>query len=150
MDNVYEIIENKTIPAFNVALAMGAMCADADDSVIDILAKYSYAIGLSYQLNDDVDDFSDGNKIEIRPTSVIAAICERADESFVNEMLHAEDLISFFDTPEKENILQSALNRVRNMIEDFRQQAIDSLHDLRSAELKSLLFCITNKILKQR
>ena len=50
----------KTAPAFEVALRLGAVYAGAGQDVGDVLARYSSALGIAYQIRDDVEDLDEG------------------------------------------------------------------------------------------
>ncbi|WP_280749965.1 MULTISPECIES: polyprenyl synthetase family protein [unclassified Parabacteroides] len=55
-DFVLEVFRLKTVPAFDVSLAMGVLCAGGDQSLIDNLHDYAEALGIAYQLLDDLED----------------------------------------------------------------------------------------------
>ena len=55
---VLEIFRQKTAPAFGVALELGAAAARAEPEVFETLRKYSDALGIAYQIRDDLDDFA--------------------------------------------------------------------------------------------
>ncbi len=53
---VIDIFRKKTAPAFEVALQLGAIYAgiEAHDEVAEVLAAYSEALGIAYQIRDDL------------------------------------------------------------------------------------------------
>src|SRR5204862_6626931 len=53
---VLDIFRQKTAPAFEVALRLGAAYAGQhdDEDLCDILSKYSEALGIAYQIRDDM------------------------------------------------------------------------------------------------
>src|SRR5437879_6480350 len=55
---VLEIFRQKTAPAFEVALQLGALYAGIEqhEEVADALANYSEALGIAYQIRDDLSD----------------------------------------------------------------------------------------------
>ncbi len=55
-DFVLQVFRLKTVPAFNVSLIMGVICAGGDPALIDCLHRYSDALGIAYQLLDDLED----------------------------------------------------------------------------------------------
>ncbi|MCB1020079.1 MAG: polyprenyl synthetase family protein, partial [Acidobacteria bacterium] len=57
---VLAIFQRKTAPAFAVSLEIGAACAGADQRVFEVLRKYSDALGVAYQIRDDLDDLESG------------------------------------------------------------------------------------------
>lgn len=60
----YKIIRGKTAALFSASTEVGAMLADADKDTIKALASYGDALGVSFQIVDDILDFiGDGAKI---------------------------------------------------------------------------------------
>ena len=60
----YKIIRGKTAALFSASTEVGAMLADADKDTIKALASYGDALGISFQIVDDILDFiGDGAKI---------------------------------------------------------------------------------------
>jgi geranylgeranyl diphosphate synthase, type II len=54
--DVLAIFREKTAPAFEVALHLGALFAGADDGLVAVLHRYSEALGVAYQIRDDLTD----------------------------------------------------------------------------------------------
>lgn len=57
-DEIVEIFRHKTAPAFEVALHLGALAADceAHTAIASALTGYSEALGVAYQIRDDLED----------------------------------------------------------------------------------------------
>jgi geranylgeranyl pyrophosphate synthase len=147
MDEVIHIIENKTVPAFDVALTFAVICAGGDETLKEILKKYAYALGMAYQLLDDLDDFQSETNNRLRPTSVLAALCESCeDRDLIDKLLAPEATTAWIN--DKKTLIERAMTRVTIMAEVYRQQTFDSLAPLKNTELKRLLFRITKKVLK--
>ena len=147
MDEAIQIIENKTVPAFGVALSLAVICAGGDNGLKLILEKYAYALGIAYQLLDDLNDFQSETNVRLRPTSVFAAICEECkDRDLIDRLLVQDDISGLINAHKP--LLEQAMNRVSALAETCKQQALDSLAPLKNVELKRLLFRITKKILK--
>src|SRR5262245_1835810 len=53
--DVLEIFKQKTAPAFEVALRLGAFLGGADAETHEVLRKYSESIGIAYQVKDDLE-----------------------------------------------------------------------------------------------
>ncbi|HYR57237.1 MAG TPA: polyprenyl synthetase family protein, partial [Chthoniobacteraceae bacterium] len=53
---VLDIFRRKTAPAFSVALKLGAIYAGQLDEVDEALSAYSEALGIAYQIRDDLSD----------------------------------------------------------------------------------------------
>src|SRR5881398_2187758 len=79
---VLDIFRKKTAPAFEVALRLGAIYAGEHEEVADALGAYSEALGIAYQIRDDLNDLgSKGETNDIagmRPSLLLAIACERA------------------------------------------------------------------------
>ena len=60
VEKVLEIFSRKTSPAFAVALKIGAILAGADETLLNVLDDYSEAIGIAYQIRDDLHDWQGG------------------------------------------------------------------------------------------
>lgn len=149
MDFVLDIFCNKTVPAFDVSLIMGLICAGDDPQLRKTLHNYSRALGIAYQLKDDIEDFETDAPVALRPSAVLAALCElQPDEHFTTALLHCEDLKAFLNLPENKPLQEKALERVSRMAEQYHREALDALHEITNMELKRLLFRVTKRILK--
>jgi geranylgeranyl pyrophosphate synthase len=149
MDYVLDIFCNKTVPAFDVSLIMGVICAGDDAKLRTTLHNYSRALGIAYQLQDDVEDYYTDKPVVIRPSAALAALCEQDVEGyFIKSLMECGDLKTFFNFPENRALLDKALDRVKNMAETYRREALDALHEITNVELKRLLFRVTRRILK--
>jgi len=149
MDYVLDIFCRKTVPAFEVALLFGLICAHADRQLYDILSQYSRAIGIAYQLLDDINDFENELLVTLRPSSVLAAVCEQfSDKMQFNNLLECTDMKEYFSIPENKPLLEKAIKRVREMANQYHHQAIESLSGMKNFKLKQLLFQVTKRILK--
>jgi geranylgeranyl pyrophosphate synthase len=147
MDEVMCIIENKTVPAFDVALSFAVICAGEDEALKAILNQYAHNLGIAFQLLDDLDDFQSEANVQLRPTSVLAAICEDCeDKNLIDKLLTQNDISEWMNA--NKPLLEQARTRVTALAETYKQQAFDSLTPLKNPELKRLLFRVTKKILK--
>ncbi len=155
---VLEIFRQKTAPAFGVALELGAAAAKAEPEVFETLRKYSDALGIAYQIRDDLDDFAPSadapddiaalrpslplavgyeqakTEPELRPILARAWRRERVNGSASPERLRA--LLDQFDSVE----------RSRRMMEGYKEEAIRSLPGLTNPSLKGLLRRVIGKI----
>jgi len=75
---VLDIFRSKTAPAFEVALRLGSLYAGTDlhEEVSDVLRDYSEALGIAYQIRDDLSDLGEtgeSNDIAgLRPSLLLA------------------------------------------------------------------------------
>ena len=56
-DDIIAIFAGKTAPAFAVALKIGAVLGGAEAVLFDTLDRYSHALGIAYQIRDDLLDW---------------------------------------------------------------------------------------------
>jgi geranylgeranyl pyrophosphate synthase len=159
---VLEIFRLKTAPAFDVALQLGAICAGRAGEVADVLRRFSEAVGIAYQIKDDLEDLIDDSGLAAmsssggapaRPSVVLALAAERA-RGADREMLaavaggagHPEA------TPER---LRSAIAEAKAdekaalLLESYKEQAVRSLEVLGDASLKGLLRRVLAKIFNE-
>ncbi len=124
LDEVIDIFRHKTVPAFQVALELGLICAGGGKSPVrSVLKAYSEALGISYQLNDDLaDDLSD-NVVSSRPSALFA------HQSAHPELTHDQ-----------------VLRDLKALAERYHQDALNVLGKIQNLELKRLLFLVTEKI----
>jgi geranylgeranyl diphosphate synthase, type II len=149
LDEVLEIFCYKTVPAFEVALLMGALCVNDDEQLQKKLSEYAKALGIAYQLKDDVEDFDTNSPLSTRPSAVLAALFElKPEDDFVNALLQAHDLKSFLAEKNNADLFTSAISWVKNMVEEYHKQALSVIQDINNMELKRLLFRVTQSILK--
>lgn len=148
LEQVIDIFRYKTAPAFEVSLLLGVKCAQGDESLRGPLHRYSEALGVAYQLRDDVADFDGEEAIELRPSAVFALLCEMASsEEFVAEMIAAANVKAFLLQPQHKPLLDRVLERVKEMAQEYRARAVEELESITNMELKRLLFRVTARIL---
>ncbi|HVE41664.1 MAG TPA: polyprenyl synthetase family protein [Planctomycetota bacterium] len=150
---VLDIFRQKTAPAFEVALTLGAFLGGADAETHEVLRKYSESLGIAYQVRDDIEDCSgegDSNDIVGRRPSVILAIAlKRAEEGAEKTLIRS----LFSANPPKVNgelhqILKErkAIEKAEELLEAYKEDAIRSLRFLSNATLKGLLRRVVGKI----
>lgn len=121
LDFTLDIIRHKTVPAFEVSLMLGLACTSNHRHLRPMLHDYSEALGIAYQLKDDLEDINQDRS----PSAIFALRHEHPDWS--------------------DEAVKGELN---GMIDQYKQKALDALNDLDSLELKRLLYQVTEKILK--
>ena len=153
---VLDIYRRKTSPAFEVALALGAVYAGAaqDCAVFDVIERYSRSLGLAYQIRDDLDDVSEtaeaSDLAALRPTLPLAIAHEKAkkdDKAFLGSIWRRQ-MPEGFEPAELRTLLESlgVLPRCHELMEAYKEEAIRSLWDLDNANLKGLLRRVIGKI----
>ena len=130
MDFVLDVFRLKTAPAFEVSLLMGLICAGDDEELRLVFHRYSEALGIAYQLQDDLSDFHAEEDGSFELSAIKAAMAELPADM------------------ELEERLKIARQRVQDLADEYHHEALASLEHIQNVELKRLLFRVTHKILK--
>ena len=153
-DEVLDIFTKKTSPAFEVALRLGAICAGAGDDVGQVLRTYSQALGVAYQIRDDLDDLAGGSgDLQGRRPSIVLAVAHAMAKGEQKRILArgwqetASDGAAFDGEEIRRIIGQLDVEAVvRSMLDVYKDRAIRSLCSLASVPLKRLLRRLVAKI----
>lgn len=153
-EQILRIFSNKTAPAFEVALQFGAVMAGADEAIQQIISKYSKALGIAYQIKDDLDDFKQ-EKIAsgfntIQPSLVSTLLNEKHPEK-MQEYLERNQK---GDTSIETEFLQwkeskIAMKEAEEMLIEYKANALKALKPLKNAALKILLTRLVNRIVPE-
>ncbi len=145
----------KTAPAFEVAILLGAIAGGADESTCAALRDFSAALGIAYQVRDDLldmeQDAGTGRQDRQSPSILLALLgehCDPADRATLHralrqgparggESLHLRRLCEQHD-------IGSAAGKLLN---DYRNRALQALEPLQSIRLKSVLVRLMKRIL---
>jgi geranylgeranyl pyrophosphate synthase len=154
---VLDIFRKKTAPAFQVALQVGSYFAAGGSELEAVFDRYSEALGIAYQIRDDIDDLiADGaaNDGGVRPSLPLAIAFER---SHANEPLRCA-LRAAWTSPvaatDQEQIVGAirglgADKRCESLLDAYKEEAIRSLADVENPSLKGLLRRIVGKIFNE-
>ena len=151
---VLEIFRQKTAPAFEVALKLGAAYAGKLDEVAGVLEQYSENLGIAYQIRDDMDDLgadAGDNELErMRPSVLLAVARERAkgdDRAVLDSLWSHEDLagVEIHKIRSLAHELE-ADDKCMLLLETYKEAAVRSLAELENANLKGLLRRVMGKI----
>jgi geranylgeranyl diphosphate synthase type II len=151
---VIDIFRQKTAPAFEVALRIGAIYAGlpAYEEVEDVLANYSEALGIAYQIRDDLSDLGASGETNdiagLRPSLLLATAFERAQGDQKSTLEAHWRRLEGASPAQIESLYGelSADDRCRDLLERYKEEAIRSLRDLENASLKGLLRRVVGKI----
>ncbi len=153
---VLSIFREKTAPAFEVALRMGATYAGAGREVLDVLGPYSEALGIAYQIQDDLDDHDGENGdsddlAALRPSLILAMAHKHAREGAERRLLDAlwrRERGPAEEREELDRILaeRGVLTKARELAEAYERKAIETLRGLPHASAKGLLRRVIGKI----
>lgn len=151
---VLDIFRRKTSPAFEVSLRLGAVYAGQHEPVAEVLGKYSEALGIAYQIRDDLDDWGVAGQtndiVGLRPSLLLAVAHERAQgekKAWLASAWRREPCPeATADAIERLFRELKADERARHLLETYKEEAIRSLHTLDNANLKGLLRRVIGKI----
>lgn len=150
VDFALDIFTKKTVPAFEVSLQLGLICAGGDPQLQQVFQQFSHALGIAYQLQDDIEDFEGQEKLVLRPSAVLGALCEDNPASFIEALLQSDDVMGFLNEVSNRSRLDNALARVSTLVETYHQEALVALRQINNVELKRLLYRITERILDKK
>lgn len=157
VDWVLDVFRLKTAPAFEVALRLGSLCAGDTEPGADALTRFSAALGIAYQIRDDIDDACGLSAAELwasacRPSLTTALAYDLADEHLQAEVMTAwraktasADVQRRFSALVADERVGAKANL---MFEHYRNEALRSLAPLRHAPLKTLLQRVVQRILR--
>jgi geranylgeranyl pyrophosphate synthase len=154
---VLDIFRRKTAPAFEVALRLGALFAGDEGSLARVFGEYSEALGIAYQIRDDLDDLAAGATSDVealRPSLPLAVGYERAAaKPEWRPVLNAAWSRTL--QPDEVPRLREALEalhveeRGRTLLEGYKEQAVRALVDVDNPSLKGLLRRVVGKIFNE-
>lgn len=147
--DILTVFENKTAAAFKVSLLLGAVTGGADKKMISLLDQFSYLMGVAYQLQDDLEDFSVENGISTfeNPSVLIAMLAEKVSENDKTKMKSALTDNNFND-------LQLLMNKymireaITDLLKDYLNKIDLCLKNMDNIGLKLALHEIMGKTFK--
>ena len=137
-----------------MALHLGAAYAGVGPEVLSALSRYSDALGIAYQIRDDIDDLGSeeapSDVPSLRPSLPMALAYERA-RGEARELMEAawrrSPSLRGADARVREALdALGAEERCRGLLEGYKQEAVRSLAELQNASLKGLLRRVIGKI----
>jgi geranylgeranyl pyrophosphate synthase len=154
-DEVLDIFRRKTSPAFRVALGIGAALAGASPETQAVLHEYSDALGIAYQVRDDLEDLDGGAAGDagfVAPSLLLALACDRPRGSSRDRVMALwrnartdADARTAFRGMLAELGVEA---RGRALLEAYKEQAVRALPPLRDASLKGLLRRVVGKVFR--
>lgn len=156
LNRLLEFFARKTSPSFDVALVSGAICADASAETCDVLTEFSRALGIAYQIRDDLADTEGSNGVlgdvaALRPCLPLALACESTDPEVASSLARlwtgsaertgvARDLVAALER-------SGDMDRGRQWLAHYRQKAGRMLSQLDHDGLRRVLRRFVNRIL---
>ena len=159
MLEVLDIFRQKTAPAFHVALQVGATLAGRGEAVAEVLGRYSEAVGIAYQIRDDLEDLAAApgasgatpgadDVSALRPSLPLAMALERApkeDRALLEAAWRRSQNVSA-EAVRDAIARADAADRCRRLLDSYKEEAVRSLMDLEDASLKGLLRRVVGKV----
>lgn len=152
---VLDIFRKKTATAFEVALQFGALAAGCDQKVCEIISRFSDALGIAYQIRDDLEDMTSQDSLSdleaMRPSLPLALLHERVrgqaqhrelvdrawrKQCSPTELAQVEKLFAEYQIADRCKVLQ----------ESYKEEAIRCLTELENPSVKGLLRRVISKI----
>jgi geranylgeranyl diphosphate synthase, type II len=153
VNEVLDTFRMKTAPAFEVALSLGAILAGCDEQIGDVPRKYSDALGIAYQIRDDLEDLRSPERMQAGnsgdPSVLLALAYEAADEEGRKRIERQwNDSAAAADREYVRQLVGSPQVEAAawRLMEAYRSQAIGALMSLKNASLKGLLRRVMGKI----
>jgi geranylgeranyl diphosphate synthase, type II len=149
---VLDIFRQKTAPAFEVALQLGAIYCGKAEEVRDTLHAYSEALGIAYQIRDDLDDLSTESCSDIDAMRMNLPLALAYERAFGDQKAFLERawqrLLPEGSAPQIAALCLelNAGERARSLLDAYKEQAIRSLQAVENANLKGLLRRVVGKI----
>jgi geranylgeranyl pyrophosphate synthase len=153
-EDVLSIFRQKTAPAFEVALHVGALFAKADRDLVQVIHEYSDALGVAYQIRDDLSDsgLESGSGLsdpaDLGPSLLLALAHERAgkEDQKKIESFWLREPSEYKD--ELGRILKglNVVEQARTLLAGHRKQAVEAVSKVHNLNLKIALHRILGKI----
>ena len=154
-DDYMDMISKKTAALIETACVFGALSARADKKQIEALKKYGHALGIAFQIGDDIIDlFGEEEKtgkrvgqdiVEHKLGNIVIALALEELEGKDKEKLLAtlrKDEVTFEEAREVINLIKAktrAKERAQNLRDEWVSKALQSLRALPENEHKKML-----------
>jgi geranylgeranyl pyrophosphate synthase len=155
---VLEIFRNKTAPSFDVVFRLGAICGGATPAEHAIIKAYSEAMGIAYQIFDDLEDFKSGGDADDvragRPSIVVAAACEQAreaDRRVIEEAWCGRRALTGAGAETVRELIRrnGGEEKAGEFLAAYKDEALRSLRPLENRNLKLLLHRIVAMVFER-
>jgi len=136
VEETLRIYELKTSPAFEVSLQLGAILAGCNRELSEPMREYSRALGVAYQLRDDLEDLAAGTLRPDRPSALLALAGETSELTTAFAQLgDGASSRQFCDALRTMDVARVA----QDMLAEYKHRAIGALQLVRNGDLKALL-----------
>ena len=157
----YKIIESKTASLLGAATAIGAASATDDESLIESFKKYGNAVGMAFQMRDDLFDYGVKNVgkplgIDIKQKKMTLPLIHALSNSSSSTKKRLMKIVR------SDNPSQSELRELSEVVKEaggidyttkrmleYRDEALNILNGIKDSEAKRLLTQLTNYIVER-
>ena len=141
-ETVLNIFRLKTAPAFEVALRFGALAAGCSAELDRALTGFSEALGVAYQIRDDVRDVTDTSAASsAAEPSIVGALLRRGRSD-------SGERWTEMSAGGKDYDVNQAVEDAMCLCGEWKQRALDALRSVGNYELKMLLYRLASRILE--
>lgn len=156
IERYFSIISKKTASFFSTSLVLGANLAKLKEEEIELLENVGKSMGILFQIQDDLLDFSDESQIGkssmsdinrgIYSLPVIIAL-EKSTE-FKSYLKHSKeyDFTYILETLKKTD----SLVITNNYIDDYYHKTMDDIHKLSNKEVVKMLEHLINNLMNRK
>ena len=109
---------------------MGALVAGADEGTADALRRLSAALGLAYQIRDEIEDSAGDGP----PSPLVVALAFECDAE------RARRLLQGMGADERRELIECVLDDAWALFDRYKSDCLRALQPLASQPLKGLLF----------
>jgi geranylgeranyl diphosphate synthase type II len=156
LESYTRLCERKTGAAFEVAILLGAIQGGADEATCEPLRRFSRALGVAYQIRDDLADATlpaGGDLHANRPSILLALACESEDPRVVSARktfwMRRDDAAEETARQLVASLKASGqLERAGQLAEHHLHAAERALSELHHGGLKRLLRRIASRLLE--
>lgn len=141
-EETLQIFTHKTGEAIKVALLLGALLGNADDSELHILNDFSDLFGISYQIRDDLNEFREDEKNgKISDFPFLIALLNDANEGY-----NFNQIAEF-----RKKVIELGLDKkADDILNNYIQQCYNELDKLSNSKLRLSLYGVLGKIFKTK
>jgi geranylgeranyl diphosphate synthase, type II len=144
------VFEYKTATAFKVSLLLGATAGGADENSLALLGQFSRAVGIAYQIKDDIDDFRDPDgRFELHKPSVLISLLYETlpiGEKSRFQYDHFENKLEWVQQLAEDYNIHS---RAEELLKVYIRESDDCLGNFQNIGLKMALHEILGNIFKE-
>ncbi len=154
---VIDIFQKKTSPAFEVALKLGMLSTGKKTGLDALIKKYSNALGIAYQIKDDINDFDSNTDFDditrSRPCVLLAIAWEKAqtqDRQLLESLWQNQQQSDALRESVAEMVARLRIKTIAmKLMETYKDKAISSLESMEDISFKGLLRRIVSKIFNE-